>query len=184
MKSALFFFIASFFYAAVLSQPSDFLIIKKGQTTVKSYFAGSNIGFETDKGFYSGQINAIRKDSLFLTQFDVRQVMTTFGFYILDTVASYRIAFSYKDIIRIPIQKRRGFDLSSSGGSLFGGGVLITAFGLGTWVFTKSDSRYYASPTLVISAAALAGVGYLLLRSNSAKYTIGKKYRLEYIKVK
>lgn len=184
MKSALLFFIASFFNDAVLSQPSDFLVIKKGQTTVKSYFAGSNIDFVTHKGFYSGQINAIHKDSLFLTQFDVRQVMTSLGFYTVDTVASYRLAFSYKDIIKIPIQKRRGFDLASSGGSLLGGGILITAFGLGTWIFTKSDSRYYASPTLVISAAALAGVGYLLLRSNSSKYTIGKKYRLEYIKVK
>lgn len=184
MKCALLFFIASFFYAAVFSQPSDFLIIKKGQTTVKSFFAGSNIGFETDKGFYAGQINTIQKDSLFLTQFDVRQLMTTLGFYILDTVATYQLSFSYKDIIKIPIQKRRGFDLASSGGSLFGGGVLITAFGLGTWIFTKSDSRYYASPKLVICAAALAGVGYLLMRSNSAKYTIGKRYRLEYIKVK
>jgi len=184
MKSALLFFIASFFIATVLSQPSDFLIIKKGQRTVKSFFAGSHIGFETDKGFYEGQINAIQKDSLFLTQFDIRQVMTTLGFYTVDTIASYRLSFSYKDIIKIPIQKRRGFDLASSGGSLFGGGVLITAFGLGTWIFTKSGSRYYASPTLVISAAALAAVGYLLMRSNSSKYTIGKKYRLEYIKVK
>lgn len=184
MKSTLLFFVIVFMYVTVLSQPSDFLIIKKDQRTVKSFFAGSNIGFVTDKGFYAGQIKAIQKDSLFLTQFDIRQVMTTLGFYILDTIATYQLSFSYKDIIKIPIQKRRGFDLASSGGSLFGGGVLITGFGLGTWIFTKPGSRYYAGSTLVISAAALAGIGYLLMRSNSSKYTIGKKYRLEYIKVK
>jgi len=30
----------------------------------------------------------------------------------------------------------------------------------------------------------LGGIGYLLLKSNSSNYSIGKKYQLEYVKVK
>lgn len=176
-------FITPFIYATGLSQPSDFIVVKKNSTRVKSFFKGSNINFETDRGFFSGQINAVKKDSLFLTQFDVRQVPTSLGIFVLDTVATYRLQFNYKEIIAITNEKPKGFDRSVSGGSLLGGGVLITAVGLGTWIFTKPGTRYYASPRLVIGSAVLAGIGYLLLKSNNAEYKIGKKYRLEYVKV-
>lgn len=184
MKSALLFFITSFIYAAGLSQPSDFIVLKKDQRTVKSFFAGSNIGFKTANGSYTGQITSVKKDSLFINQYDVRQVLTNFGFYVIDTVATYRLVFNYKDIIKVENQKRKGFNWAASGGTLFGGGILITAVGLGTWIFTKPETQYHASPALVISAGALAGVGYLLLRSSSSYYSIGKKYQLEYVKVK
>lgn len=184
MKSAFLIFIFSITYAACLSQASDFIVLKKDHQTVKSFFAGSNISLETDRGYYSGHINAVQSDSLFLSLFDVRQVPTNLGVYVLDTVATYRVEFNYKDIIKIENQKRKGFNWSASGGSLFGGGILITAVGLGTWIFTRPGTQYHASPALVIGAAALAGVGYLLLRSNSSYYSIGKKFRLEYIKVK
>lgn len=184
MKTLFLFFISSFIYAAVLSQPSDFIVIKKDQRTVKSFFAGSNIGFETDRGYYSGQITSIKKDSLFMNQYDIRQMPTNLGVYVLDTVATYRLAFNYKEILKIEKQKKRGFDWASSGGNLLGGGVLITAVGLGSWIFTKSGSVSHASPALVIGGAALAGAGYLLLRSSNAGYAIGKKYQLQYISVK
>ena len=184
MKGILFLFIFPFIYTAILSQPSDFIVVKKDQRTVKSFFAGSTISFETDRGYYSGQIISIKKDSLFINQYDIRQRPTNLGVYVLDTVATYRLAFNYKEILKIEKQKKRGFDWSSSGGNLLGGGILITAVGLGSWVFTKAGTPSHASPALVIGGAALAGVGYLLLRSNNAGYTIGKKYQLQYIRVK
>jgi uncharacterized membrane protein HdeD (DUF308 family) len=55
---------------------------------------------------------------------------------------------------------------------------------LGTWLFTKPKTRYYASPYLVGGAALLAGIGYLLAKSNGRKMVLGKKYKLEYITVK
>jgi hypothetical protein len=184
MKSALLFFISSFIYASCLSQASDFIILKKDHRTIKSYFAGSNIGFETERGYYSGKMISVKKDSLFIEQYDIRQVPTNLGVYMLDTVATYRLAFNYKEIIKIENQKRKGFSWAASGGSLLGGGILLTVVGLGTWAFTKPGTQYHASPALVISGAALAGVGYLLLKSNGSYYAIGKKYQLEYIKVK
>jgi hypothetical protein len=184
MKSILFLFISTFIYTSVLSQPSDFIVVKKNQHTVKTFFAGSNISFETGSGYYSGEITSINKDSLFINQYDIRQIPTNLGIYVVDTVATYRLAFNYKDILKIERQKKRGFDWTSSGGNLLGGGILITAVGLGSWLFTKTGAESRASPALVISGVALAGAGYLLLRSNSAGYTIGKKYQLQYISVK
>jgi hypothetical protein len=184
MKTVTLFFIASFFYNISLSQPSDFIILKKNQRTVKSFFSGSNISFETDRGYYTGQINAIQKDSLFLSQFDIQPVLTRLGVTVLDTIAVYKLSFNYKEIIKVGNQKKKGFNLAASGGSLFGGGILITAFGLGTWIFTKPGTEYHASTALIVASGALAGIGYLLLKSNNSTYNIGKKYQLEYIKVK
>jgi len=65
-----------------------------------------------------------------------------------------------------------------------GGGVLLTTVGLGTWLFSKPNTRYYASPYLVGGAALLAGIGYLLVKSGNKAMMLGKKYSLEYIKVK
>lgn len=184
MKNFFFFFTAFLFYLNCFSQPSDFIILKKDQRTLKSFFAGSHIAFETDRGIYSGQITLVKNDSLFINQYDIRQVPTNLGVYMLDTIAMYRLGFNYSNIIKIENEARRGFNLAASGASLFGGGVLITAVGLGTWIFTKPGTQYYASPALVITSAALGGIGYLLLKSNSSNYSIGKKYQLEYVKVK
>lgn len=184
MKRLFLLFILWFFFKTSISQISDFIILKKDHKTIKSFFAGSHISFKTADGIYTGQINAIREDSIFLTQFDIRQVSTNLGIYFLDTVATYKIVFNYKDIINVPKENTKGFNRAGSGASLFGGGIIITAVGLGTWAFTKRDSEYYSSPVLVGSGAALAGMGYLLLKWNNSKYIIGKKYQLEYVKVK
>ena len=184
MKNISFFFLLFFISEKIFSQASDFIVLKKNDHTVKSFFSGSPIAFETDNGFYSVQIDAIKKDTVYLLQFDIRQIPTNLGIYVVDTVATYHLKFSYKEIIAIEDQKAKGFNWGASGGSLFGGGILLTAVGLGTWAFTKPGTQYHASPYLIAGGAVLAGVGYLLLRSGNGKYKIGKNYTLQYIKVK
>jgi hypothetical protein len=180
----IFFFYGCLFSAAAFCQPSDFIVLKKGQHVVKTFFPGSYVSFKTDKGFYGGKILSFKKDSLFMEQYDVRQVPTNLGVYMLDTIATWRIAFNYHDIIQIENRKRRGFNWQASGGSLLGGGILLTTVGLGTWIFTKPGTQYHAGPAFVGVSAALAGIGYLLLKSNPSYVSLGKKYNLEYIKVK
>lgn len=80
--------------------------------------------------------------------------------------------------------KSNKFNWVGSGGALLGGGILLTTVGLGTWLFTKPNSRYYASPYLVGGAAVLGGIGYLLIKSGNKEMKLGKKYSLEYIRVK
>ena len=80
--------------------------------------------------------------------------------------------------------KNKKFNWSGSGGALFGGGILLTTVGLGTWIFTKPNTRYYASPYLVGGAAILAGIGYLLLKSGIKELYLVKNIHLNYMNVK
>ena len=182
MKKA-FLSLLSFLVCCVSVAQNDFIILKKNDRTVKTLFAGSAVSFATSLRYYSGRIDYIEKDSIFLLEYDIRQVPTTLGVYMLDTIATYHSKIYYRDILKIGNPKK-GFDLAASGGSLFGGGVLITTVGLGTWLFTKSGDRYHASPKLVIGAAILAGAGYAILKTGTSSYSIGKKYQLNYIRTK
>jgi len=162
---------------------TDFIVVKKKDHTLKTLFAGSEISFTTSLRYYSGHIYAIKKDSIYLSEYDVRQVLTNLGVYILDTVATYHSAIYYRDILKIQ-NKRNGFNFGASGASLLGGGILLTTIGLGTWLFTKPGDQYHASPKLVIGSAILGAAGYILLKLNGSNYPIGKKYQLQYIRTK
>lgn len=160
---------------------SDMLLLKKGPKVVRSYFTGSTIYFDNGFGIKQAQISRMNKDSLFLIQYQIRQVGTASGFSFPDTLGTYGFTVDYKDIDMIADPKH-GWDWQTSGAALFGGGAVVTTAGLLTWVFAKKNTRYYARPGLVISAAALTGVGYLLLRVSPVhKWKIGRKYSLHYI---
>lgn len=166
------------------AQPSDLLILKKHNRTIQTFFPGNEIDLKTSAQYFSGVIRSISHDSLFLIQYDIRQVPTNLGVYMLDTVSTYPFSVHYKQIIGFGKTKKNQFDWSGSGGALLGGGVLLTTVGLGTWLFTKPNTQYYASPYLVGGAAVLGGIGYLLAKSGSKGMMLGKKYSLEYITVK
>ncbi len=182
MRFSAFLFIALFFTVSAMAQ-SDLLILKKNNRTEKTFFPGSQITFSTAAGFYNAYVTSIERDSVFLIQFDIRQVLTNLGVYVLDTVGRYRFGINYHDITGFGKTNNK-FDWKASGGALFGGGILLTTVGLGTWVFSKPNTRYYARPSLVIGSAALAGIGYLMLKSHNKGIPLGKKYTLNYIKVK
>jgi hypothetical protein len=167
-----------------VAQPSDILILKKNNRTLQTFFPGNEMAFKTSARYYDGFIRYINHDSLFLIQYDIRQIPTNLGVYMLDTVATYPFAVNYKEITGFGEMRKNKFDWSGSGGALLGGGVLLTTVGLGTWLFTKPNTRYYASPYLVGGAAILAGIGYLLIKSGNKGMRLGKKYSLEYITVK
>ncbi|MEO6735687.1 MAG: hypothetical protein ABIM97_04945 [Ginsengibacter sp.] len=172
-----------FLFGYISIAQSDFILLKKNGHTVKTMFAGSPVTFTTSLRYHSGLINSIKNDSIHLLEYDVRQMPTNLGIYIMDTVANYHTLIYYKDILKI-INEKNGFDAAASGASLFGGGLLITTIGLGTWIFTKSGERYHASPKLIIGSAVLGAAGYALLKTNSNSYTVGKKYQLNYIRTK
>lgn len=182
MKKCLLFLLSFLVWDISVAQ-TDFIIVKKKVHTLKTFYRDSYISFTTSLRNYSGCINSIEKDSISLSEYDVRQMPTNLGVYVLDTIATYHSRIYYRDILKIQ-NASRGFDFAASGASLFGGGILLTSVGLGTWVFTKPHSRYHASPKLVIGSAALGALGYALLKSNGSGYSIGKKYKLEYIGTK
>ena len=176
----LIFFLLFLSTATVHAQPSDFIILKKKDKTIRSYYAGTQIEFVTTTGAYrSALINRIVNDSIFLQEFIVRQVPTQLGFYITDTAGSYRFAYHYKQIASIGRQQK-GFNVSGSGGALFGGGILLT---LANGVVFLADRKKF-SPALLIASATLAVAGYFMIKAVIKGMVIGKRnFRLEYIKL-
>jgi hypothetical protein len=160
------------------AQSADFLILKrKGKNTAR-YFAGSNIQFMTTSGAYiDGLINEIKHDSIFLQQFIVQQLPTTFGTFITDTVGSYHYKFDYRQIAAINATKRQNFDWRGSGAALLGGGTLLV---LGSGIVYLADRQKFSAP-LMIAGAALGTLSYFMAKGGSSGIVIGKKYQLQYI---
>ena len=167
--------------ASAFCQPSDFIILKKKDKTIRSYYAGTQIEFVTTSGAYrNALINKIVNDSIFLQEFLVRTVQTSLGFYITDTAGSFHYAYRYDEIGSIGPKQKKGFNVQGSGAALLGGGALLTvASGV---VFLADREKF--SPGLLIASVALAGIGYWMTKSGSKGIVIGKKnYRLEYMKI-
>ena len=163
---------------------SDLLILKKNNRTIQSFFPGTEMNFSTDVRYYEGIITDIKRDSVYFVQYDIRHVYSpNLGVFVLDTVSTYHFVVPFKDIVSID-KNTNNFNWNASGGALFGGGVLLTTAGLISWIFAKPNTRYYARPQLVIGAAVLGGIGYLLLKSGHKTIKLGKKYTLRYIKLK
>jgi hypothetical protein len=177
-------FFISLFLGCTCSAQNDLLILKKKGRTVDSFFPGSEMDFSTHARYFEGQVTSIKNDSVFLVQYDIKSIYSpNLGVFVTDTLSEYHFGINYKDIISFE-KNKKNFNWNASGAALFGGGVVLTVAGLVTWIFAKPNTRYYARPALVIGAAALAGVGYFLLKSGNKTMLLGKKYSLNYIKMK
>ena len=160
------------------AQSADFIILKKNNRTVQTFYSGSDIAFISIRGaFVNARINQVKNDTLFLQEFVVRKLPTTFGTYILDTAGSYHYQYHYKEIKTIGRAEKTNFDVRGSGAALLGGGVLLT---LGSGIVFLADRKKFSAP-LLIAAASLATAGYFMSRGKSSGMTIGNKYRLVYM---
>lgn len=159
---------------------ADFFMVKKNDRTIKTFYAGTQIAFTATNGAYrDALITAIKNDSLYLQEFYVVRVPTTYGGYILDTAGSFRYTYHYNQIKSFGPAAQRGFNVSGSGSALFGGGVLLTlASGVS---FLANKDKF--SPELLIAAVVLGTAGYFMSRSGSKGMVIGKKYQLQYMKM-
>lgn len=160
-----------------MAQPSDFVLLRKNNRTVKSFFPGSKLLFTSTSGRYMETfVAAVKNDTLYLKEFIIRQIPTQLGVYILDT-SYYPAQVHYNQIKSIGKEGRR-FDLAGSGGALMGGGLLLA---VGSGVVYLADNKKF-SPELLGAAAGLFGVGYLLAKQGGKGMVIGKKYELLYVK--
>jgi hypothetical protein len=178
MKPLLFIIIV-FICQHALGQQGDFILLKKNDRTIGSYYKGNNIAFTNPQGSYiEAEITDIKTDTLFLRQFVIRQIPTTLGVYVLDTVASYRYQYRYNEIKAIG---RAGgkFNVSGSAAALMGGGALLT---VASGVVYLADRNKF-SPRLMFGAMGLAGIGYAMAKLTGKGMIIGKKYSLVYVEV-
>jgi hypothetical protein len=160
------------------SQTADFITVKKKGKTIQTIFAGRNLEFVTSSGAYiNAFINGISNDTLFMQEFVVQRLPTTFGTYILDTLGSYRYKFHYNQVAALGKKQKRGFNIQGSGSSLFSGGIVLT---VASGVVFLVDRDNFSAP-LLIAAAGLGTFGYFLMKATGKPITIGKKYTLQYM---
>jgi hypothetical protein len=181
MKYFLLLLISFFITLTVFSQASDFIVLKKkNDRTLKSYFPGVPIIFETfDKRFFEGYITAIQNDSVFIKVYDVRTVGTIWGVTKLDTAGSFIAGVHYKEINKVYFDtKRKPFSFITDG-TLFmigGGGYALLNVINGAYL-KESISSSKNLGKLGIAAGVFA-TGFIMHKIRASGR---KNYHVEYI---
>lgn len=168
-----------FISAKLLSQASDFItVVKRNGRTVKSFFPGVPISFQTfDHRQSSGMIMAIRHDSLFVKEWDIRPMINGFGIPVVDTVAFYINGFHYKEIDKIEVSDRMKFQQVTIGRLLTIGGGGYIALNLINGATQHESITSKKNLTSLGIAAAAVGAG--VLANNIRKYR--NKYQVQYV---
>jgi hypothetical protein len=176
MKYLLLFFL--FISAVGFAQPSDFLILKKNNKPVKYFYAGTQIQFVSTTGAYrDALITSIKNDSLYLQEFYVLRLPTTYGSFVNDTAGSFHYSYHINQIKSFGNTKNSGFNVSGSGAALLGGGILLSLASGVSYIANKEKF----SPELLGAAVALGTIGYFMSKSGSKGLELGKKYKLQYM---
>jgi hypothetical protein len=171
--------------AISIAQASDFIAVKKrNNRTMRSYFPGTPIICQTIYGnYFDGYVTAVRNDSVFIKQYDIRPVPGMYGIARMDTVTSYITGLHYKDIRILNFQRRQSF-------GLFRNGTILIIGGLGYAGLNMVNGKYLNEPVLkggnlrkLGIAAGVAGAGFILKYLNKRSQHNEKKYRVEYIRM-
>jgi len=189
MKQCLLFILLLSLTKVTLSQPSDFIVLKKrNNRTLKTYFPGAFITATTFNGFLlNGEIKAIRHDSVIVIQQERRLEGTTMGTTI-DTV--YNIvgvdyheikAFHYKNGYTSYGQKRGFVEIAIPKLLIYGGLGFITLEVVNSLYRNESLSANNKLPSLGI-AAGVAATGFLIQYLQNRSEKAGPKYKIIYVK--
>jgi hypothetical protein len=168
-----------FFSLSSFSQQNDFLSFRKRDRTIKTYFRGMPMEFVHRNGSaVGGIIEKIYNDTIYMIQYDVRMFATPWGTSVQDTIGHYDLRFHYKEIAAIP-RAPKAFEFIRNG-TLFmigGGGYAF----LHTFNGLVQKRKIYPS-TLAISGG-VAALGFTMRKLRKYYYPVGKKYKMEYIKM-
>lgn len=179
MKACFLLVLVLFFVGTCVSQAqsNDFFSLRKKDRVVRTYFVGEHISFVATNGaFRDAEITAIKHDSIYLQEFRVNRIPTTYGGYILDTAGSFRYAYNYREIHAFG-KKQKGFNIGRSGIALFGGGSVLTLASLAVLAINKEKF----SPLLFFGGLGGVALGYVMGKAANTPIVIGKKhYSIEY----
>lgn len=166
--------------SAAFAQSADFIILKKKNKTIKTFYSGNDISLTLTNGaFINANINGIKDDTLYLQEFVIRYLPTTIGTYIIDTAGSYHYKYHYNQVAAIGQTKKTNFNMKGSGAALFGGAVLLT---VASGVVYLADREKFSAP-LLFTSMGLGALGYFLAKGkkHGNAMIIGKKYKLVYM---
>ncbi len=168
-------------FSGLVSAQNDLLLLRKHNRTVRQFYPGISTEFFIDNNqLISGFITKIQNDSLYLDQYRVATMYTGWSSAINDTINTYHLAFSYKEIVGFPVmQKMRetNFPTLLMVGSAGYAALNIINAGILNQSLTGSQNL----SRLGIAAAVFA-TGYLLKGVKKYYLPIGKKYKLVYLK--
>ncbi len=165
---------------ASFSQSADFIQLKKNNKLVSTFYSGMNISLTAQSGAnITALINGIKNDTIYLQEFIIQYLPTTFGTYIIDTVGSYRYKYHYNQIAAIGRKEKTNFNTKGSGAALFGGGTLLT---LASGVVYIADRKKFSLP-LLLASVGLGTLGYFWAKGkkNGNAMIIGTKYKMVYM---
>jgi hypothetical protein len=186
MNRLLFFLSLLFATNQGLSQASDFISVKKkNNRTVKTYFPGVMIRFQTTYfRVIEGLIVQIKNDSVFIKEWDIRVVPTSLGVTMVDTAGSFITGVHYKEIKTVYWDTRKKIhELVTDGTLLMLGGGGYAALNVINGAYLNepiTDSRNVRSLGIALGAA---GTGFLLNRLSNKEGKFERKYRVHYIRM-
>ena len=163
------------------SQTSDFLVLKKKDRTIQTFFPGSHIKFQLDNGqWLEGPIIKIINDSIFIEQQKEQGYLTIWGTPAYQLLNLGVLKFHFKEIVALPYKEKHV--------SIIDNGVLFQAAG-GVYILLNiansiiQHDPFFAAQNLtnVAVAAGVFLVGKVLQWSHPSQITIGKKYQLQII---
>ena len=163
------------------SQASDFITVKKkNNRTIKTFFPGVHISFQTyDKRQANGLITAIRNDSVFVKEWDIRPLFNSLGIPITDTVGAYMSGFHYKEIEKVDVSDKMKLQQLTPGRILIIGGTGYAILNVinGAYLHESITSSKNLKSLGIAGSAVGAGIltNYLLKK--------GKKYHIEYVRM-
>ena len=164
------------------AQQSDFIVIKKKDRPVKTFFRGSMAQFRTVAGgWYNGRIENISNDSIFFREVIVQQVPTPWGVTRLDTMTTFVRKIHYQDIVAIP-RSKESFGYIRNGTLFMIGGAGYIGINIVNSAYQKYPPFGRENRPSLLQAAGVFAVGKLLQKTYKKQYIIGKKYNLRYIK--
>jgi len=138
---------------------TNLLVLEKNGENVKTYSAGMDITIQTIyHQWFDGVITSIRNDSIFVNGFP----------------------FHYKEIEAIR-RDRKKLNYEADGVLMMVAGAGVIVLGAVNGLYRGDKAGSWFTATSYITAAALVGGGYLLMKSRYKYYRIGKKYTLNYL---
>jgi hypothetical protein len=164
-------------------QASDFIVVKKkNNRTVKTYFPGLPITLEmVNTAWVDGYITAIRNDTIFVKEYDIRSVPTIWGVNMLDTAGSFIVAVYYRDIKRILVEKKtKAFSYITDGTILMIGGIGYALLNVVNGSYLNEPITSKDNIKSLGIALGVAGAGFAMKKiTKSAR----KKQLIEYVRM-
>jgi hypothetical protein len=188
MKQALLLILLVSITEATLSQPADFVVLKKrNNRTLKTYYPGAFISAVTYNGFsINGFIKDIRHDSIIILQEEMQLKATDFGSKV-DTM-SYTIGVDYREIKSFHFTsqytwgRRRGFAEVTLPRLMRVGGVGFLVLELVNTAYRKESITANNKIVPLGIAAGVAATGFAIAYFQNRSDKAGGKYKVVYVK--